>query len=424
MRYIDWTIATGLCLALAACGSDGDDGDGAGGTGGGGTHPACDGVSTAGCSTVLRPGPEDTTALQTAFIEAASGDTVCLCPGNYAIDNELSVAVPNLTIKGLGATPDATVLDFAGQQGNHGIDATGNGFAVENVWVKNTTGNGIVVTGAEGVTFRKLKVTWDAGSVTENGAYAVYPVSSTNVLIEETEVIGAADAGIYVGQCEDVIVRNSNVHGNVAGIEIENTTRAYVHDNEAWDNTAGILVFVLPNLEKKDGLDALVSNNHVHANNRENFAEPGTIVASVPPGTGLLLLAADNTEITGNRIENNHSAGTLVLSYEILKLVLEGVTDDPGTDPYPEKIHIHANTFMGNGAEPQGILAALGVTPLESIVWDGLEDAAKSGAELCLGTTDLPTFRSMNGNPLDATTHTTDATPHACSLPPVPPVEL
>lgn len=52
--------------------------------------------------------------------------------------------------------------------------------------------------------------------------------------------IGASDAGIYVRQSRDVIVRNSRAEFNVAGIEIENTVNADVYGNTATNNTGGI----------------------------------------------------------------------------------------------------------------------------------------------------------------------------------------
>ena len=64
-----------------------------------------------------------------------------------------------------------------------------------------------------------------------------------NVLIENCTAIGASDAGIYVGQSNRIIVRNSIAHQNVAGIEIENSLNADVFDNVATGNTGGILVF-------------------------------------------------------------------------------------------------------------------------------------------------------------------------------------
>jgi parallel beta-helix repeat protein len=272
------------------------------------------------------------------------------------------------------------------------------------------------------VTFRKLRVSWDAGSVTENGAYAVYPVKSKRVIIEDSEVVGAADAGIYVGQCNEAIVRNNKVHGNVAGIEIENSTDSEVYGNESYDNTAGILVFTLPNLEKKDGLRAKVHDNVVNSNNRANFAEAGSIVASVPSGTGFLVLAADDTEIVGNTADGNESVAVLVVSLTTLNLILQ-TTPDAGTDPDPERTFIHGNTFTNTGTNPQGIFEAYGIKPMEEVVWDGV---IKSGAidTLCLGDPPLPTFRNIHAPDglLNKSLHTTDTTGLDCKLTELPSV--
>ena len=66
----------------------------------------------------------------------------------------------------------------------------------------------------------------------------------------------------------------------MAGIEIENSTRADVYDNLATDNSGGILVFTMPDLPKKDGRHCRVFRNRVLANNHENFAPKGNTVAT------------------------------------------------------------------------------------------------------------------------------------------------
>ncbi|MCA9593218.1 MAG: right-handed parallel beta-helix repeat-containing protein [Myxococcales bacterium] len=406
-------------------GSSGSGGSGGGTGGSAGATSGCANVDTTGCDVSLEPGANDDESVQTAFSDAKSGSTICLCPGTYSFTKELDLNVPNVTVKGLGASIEDTVMDYAEQTvDDDGFSVTSDGFTIENIWLKNTPGNGIVVTGASDVTFRKLKVSWDAGSVTANGAYAVYPVKSKNVIVEDTEVIGAADAGIYVGQCDKAIVRNSKVHGSVAGIEIENTTDAEVYGNEAYDNSAGILVFVLPNLEKKDGMRALVHDNNVHDNNHENFAEKGSIVSNVPPGTGMLVLAADQTEIKNNTIENNQSVGVLVVSMKTLDLVL-ATTPDPATDPYPEQTYIHDNTFTNNAQSPQGILDLFKLAPLENVIWDGQVNGTVTGDVLCLGDPPLPSFRNFNaagGGLADNAKHSTDASPHECKFPELSPV--
>ncbi len=49
--------------------------------------------------------------------------------------------------------------------------------------------------------------------------------------------IGASDAGIYGGQCSQIVVHNSRAEFNVAGIEIENSPFADVHGNSASTNS-------------------------------------------------------------------------------------------------------------------------------------------------------------------------------------------
>ena len=105
-----------------------------------------------------------------------------------------------------------------------------------------------------------------------------YPVESKNVLIDGCIVIGASDAGIYVGQSQNIIVRNSRAEFNVAGIEIENSYFADVYNNIATNNTGGILVFDLPGLPQQGGHHVRVFKNRSVGNNTDNFAPEGNIV--------------------------------------------------------------------------------------------------------------------------------------------------
>jgi parallel beta-helix repeat protein len=274
------------------------------------------------------------------------------------------------------------------------------------------------------VTFRDVTVRWSAGSVTANGAYGLYPVSSSDVLIEDCDVSGASDAGIYVGQSTDVIVRNNRAHGNVAGIEIENTTNAEVYGNHAYDNAGGILVFNLPVLPVK-GQRALVHDNDIDANNHPNFAEAGTVVADVPPGTGLMIMSKDVVEARNNDIHDNVSTGVLIISY----LAVNSTFEDPEYDAYPETIYLHDNTFTNNGADPQGLLdqvaAIAGVTALEQILWDGFYDVAKVNTDgslsICLENNGGASFRNLV-LPSNMVGTNTDPSPHACAQPLLPAV--
>ena len=181
-----------------------------------------------------------------------------------------------------------------------------------------------------------------------NGGYAIYPVLSNNVLIDNVIAVGASDAGIYVGQSNDIIVKNSEALFNVAGYEIENSDRADVFDSVAHCNTAGFLVFDLPGLNQY-GEGTRIFDNYAGYNNQENFA-PGGIVAVVPHGIGLLQLGYDRVEFFGNIVEFNRTLGFVSASHELL----EGKPEHPDTrmDLYPEGIHIHDNVFTTNGTLP------------------------------------------------------------------------
>ena len=123
----------------------------------------------------------------------------------------------------------------------------------------------------------------------------------------------------------------------------------------ATDNSGGILVFTMPDLPKKDGRHCRVYKNTVQANNHDNFAPKGNIVATVPPGTGVMIMASDEVEVFDNTIENNQTAGLSIVSY----LIADKPIKDEKYDPFCESIHIHDNRFKANGEKPSGALGQL-----------------------------------------------------------------
>ena len=238
--------------------------------------------------------------LQTALIEAGVGTTINLPAGTFKLDDGLSLDVKGVTLTGAGASK--TILDFSGQTGaGEGLLVTSNDVILENFTIRDTAGDGIKSKGADNIIYRNLTVEWTGEPDADNGAYGVYPVESSNVLIDSVTVRGASDAGIYVGQSDHIIVRNSVAEYNVAGIEIENSSFADVFGNTARYNTGGILVFDLPDLPVMGGHSTRIFDNDIHDNNTPNFAPPGNIVASVPSGTGVMIMANENVHIFENR---------------------------------------------------------------------------------------------------------------------------
>ncbi|MFK8050209.1 MAG: parallel beta-helix domain-containing protein [Halioglobus sp.] len=299
-----------------------------------------------------------------ALITASPQTIIELPSGVYDFAGELSVSVDNIVIRGTGTDAEnGTVLRFDNQTtGSQGILATGDNIVIEDLAVENTPGDGIKITGSNGVTIRRVRMEWTNGPDENNGAYGLYPVQTRNVLIEDCEVRGASDAGVYVGQSENIIVRRNFVYENVAGIEIENSKFADVYENETTANTGGILVFDLPGPPVQGGEATRVFNNNVYDNNTPNFAPAGNIVAQVPGGTGIMVMANDDIEVFENTITGNSSAGILIVSYYFIDLNIS----KPSYDPVPEKIYIHDNDFSGNSEAPMALADAI-----SQLVFDG-----------------------------------------------------
>ncbi|MGA0606519.1 parallel beta-helix domain-containing protein [Phenylobacterium sp. VNQ135] len=306
--------------------------------------------------------------LQTALLDAKPGDVVELGAGRFELTDGLSLDVDHVTVKGAG--PDATVLSFKGQKGaGEGLLITSDKVTVRDFGVEDTRGDGIKAKGADEISFVNVRVEWTGGPDEKNGAYGVYPVSSTNVLIDRVVVKGASDAGIYVGQSKNIVVKRSRAEFNVAGIEIENSYNADVFDNVATRNAGGILVFDLPNLPQMGGHSTRVFRNKVVQNDTKNFAPKGNIVASVPTGTGVMVMANRNVHVFENEIDANQSAAVMLVSY-VQKF------DDKTYNPLPRDVVVRDNKIGKNGWEPAfdggKLLALVGGGSIPPVLWDGV----------------------------------------------------
>jgi len=303
------------------------------------------------------------------------GDTLIIKSGYYSFEDGLSLDVNNVTVTGEGM--EETVLDFKNQQsGAQGFLVTSDMVTLQDFSILDAKGDALKVIGSKGINMINLKTEWTGGPKSTNGAYGFYPVESEDVLIDGCVAIGASDAGIYVGQSENIIVRNSIAKFNVAGIEIENSYYADVYNNTAVNNTGGILVFDLPGLPQQGGHDVRVFDNSISDNNTDNFAPEGNIVGEVPRGTGIIIMANSNVEIFNNQIEDHETVGIAVVSY---------INDDDSVDfsdsgyyPHPKSVQIHNNAISRSGNNPDldkdiaSILFEISKGDMPDVFWDGV----------------------------------------------------
>ena len=320
---------------------------------------------------VIQPSENSYQDIQEALILAEPGDVVRLASGTFYLRDSLSLDVSGVQIEGEGM--NQTILDFSDQQsGAQGLSVTSDNVTLQDFSIQNAKGDAIKVKGVTNIKFLRVKTEWTNGPSSENGAYGLYPVESTNVLIDGCVAIGASDAGIYVGQSKNIIVRNSRAEYNVAGIEIENSYYADVFNNLATNNTGGILIFDLPGLPQQGGHHVRVFNNRSIGNNTDNFAPEGNIVGEVPRGTGIIIQANSDVEIFDNEIGNNDTVNIAVVTYG-------NETDDQTYYPHPKSIQIHGNEFGPTGYNPDTtkgelaqILFDLSGGNMPDIFWDGL----------------------------------------------------
>jgi parallel beta-helix repeat protein len=404
--------------ALAGCGDNQEASD----------FPATDCTEVTGACVEIAGG--DSAALQTATNTINANTTIVLGAGRFMLDNQVTIRTAGAHLIGQGI--DITTLDFAPTTTQvNGVDAMGDDFLIQDLTVIDAKKDGIRVEASKGVVYRRIRVTSSTPSQTTNGAYGIYPVKSQNVLVEDSVAEHASDAGLYVGQCQHVIVRNNRVTGNVAGLEIENTQYADVYGNTAEDNTGGIVVFDLPG-NPIVGRDVRLRGNIIRNNNHTNFGTPGTTVASIPVGTGTFAMASRRVEITGNTYADNNTGDIALISglaieQDITKWTLstsqlagtyadlELLSAAPGTimNFRSENIVVANNTHSGSGTRPDprdplqlGLLLVLsyGGKPIDNVLYDSIgepefdsTDALKNtnANHMCIGGNAGGTFASM-----------------------------
>jgi parallel beta-helix repeat protein len=308
-------------------------------------------------------------AIITALTDIPENSVIVLPEGSFVVSSSITVTdATGITITGHGLT--ATKLDFSTASEDDGFKfAGGTDITIRDLGVYEAPKNGIKADGVNGIHITYTAVVWETelmvGS-TDNGAYGLYPVSSQNVLMENNYSKGSADAGIYVGQSNNIVVRNNIAEHNVAGIEIENSNNADVYNNEAFDNAAGILSFDLPGLPQAYGGGVRIFSNNTYDNNTPNVGAGAVSLA--PSGTGILIFATSNVEIYNNIITDNDTAGVEIASYFLADDDVpnygtnHGATIANGWSPLIKNINVHNNTFTDNSllAPPKaGLLEAI-----------------------------------------------------------------
>ena len=336
---------------------------------------------------VVRPGQ----SIQAAIDRASYGTTIYVLAGVYREtsnnDNGLNITKDGIRLIGQKTPKKRVVLENAGGQRNGIVvvpedrkDCMGchsdmappfpllpgvsgqlmmrnpmmHGIEIRNITIKNFRNNGLFTENEED--FRIVGV-----ESINNKNYGIFPTLSKNGIITHSRATGSDDSGIWIETSENVSAVYNLVDQNVNGFEVSNSDDILLAHNSVRGNTVGLAILLLPDIfDDRAGAKRIdMRDNDILDNNRPNTATPGSILAEVPPGTGILHLGVDDSLISNNRIENNGFTGIGIADY---CLVVFRTPFACGADPTvtPEFIadqaasnnRVVGNVLRNNGTNP------------------------------------------------------------------------
>lgn len=320
---------------------------------------------TAGTTIEVRDGQ----SIQQAVKQAKSGDGIHVYPGTY--HETVYIDKDGISLTGIIVNGEWPTLDGQGKL-NDAILYSGNNIVVENFRIIKYKGNGVFGQAGNNFVIRN-------NLIHDTGVYGIFPQFGTNGLISGNVLSGIADAAIYVGMSDNIDVIHNEVYDSVAGIEIENSRHALVEGNYTYNNTGGILVFITPGLPVKTTYDVIIRRNFVLNNNHANFGAPGSIVAGVPSGLGIMVMAGDDVVIEDNIVSGNKSVGILVTD-----LNFQSASNDPESEPNTDRLMVLNNVMHNNGYDPIPEIKALKASMFMTGNLDFLDTNSALGEDKCI----------------------------------------
>lgn len=291
--------------------------------------------------------PQDAESITDAVARVAEGGLVLVEPGTY--HESVLIDTPDVTLR--GTDRNAVVIDGEGLRAN-GVQAIADGVRIQNLTVVNHTFNGVLVTGMHDENgplarnldgyerldpekfppLRRFEISHVTAS--DNGLYGIYAFNARNGAISDNYASGSADAGIYVGQCEecDILVQGNVAENNAIGYENANASDSVViAGNRFAGNRVGLTLLSWYQEAFMPQRKATVVGNLIAG----NAAAESPAHANGAFGVGIGLSGANGNVFERNLIADNPSAGLQVTNTE----------DVASTD----------NSFEGNRFEQNGV---------------------------------------------------------------------
>lgn len=316
-------------------------------------------TSRAAVQTRICPGPKAQAELLRALFHAQEGDSIRLCAGHFGFDREIPVHDKRgITLQGAGR--NATILSFADSHDAWGISAGRmRGFTLRGLTIADAPSLGLFIYESAQVTVSDVRVMWTGydscdpspaaivNSCSAHGEVGAAIEFSRDILIEDSEFLGASIFGLITLLPRDSVIRRVRAAYNAVGILFAEAHRTSLIDSVIEANAIGILSGDAAE-NNPHGAKSRLINNRILANNTPNFIPTGNALAALPSGIGLFLIATDQVEIAGNEIADNGTTGLVLINNGLVS------PDERETkyDFYPEGINIQDNLFRDNGGAP------------------------------------------------------------------------
>ncbi|MER8188115.1 right-handed parallel beta-helix repeat-containing protein [Kitasatospora sp. NPDC094015] len=262
---------------------------------------------------LVRPGE----SIQQAVDAAAPGDSIQVLAGTYR--ESVLVTTPGLTIRGMG---HATVITPAEQPAGNSCAAAGNGLCVAGTEAQPLTGVRIEALTVQGFAKNGVSATMTDGLqvrgtlVRDNGQQGISQEKSTRAQLMDNEATGNGQAGVFLANAVDAeggaidtrgtVISGNRLTGNRIGVVVRRARELAVEHNEISGNCGGVFVVGDEGVPRAGALT--VSGNHVYENNQ--YCPPNPRLDFIQ-GTGILVTGAEDTRVTGNRVEDNTGASPM-----------------------------------------------------------------------------------------------------------------
>ncbi len=270
-------------------GEDGDDG--------GAPAPEGDGVLTVG---------DDFDTIQDAVDAANPGDLVLIQPGTY--NEAVEVSTENVTIRGLDRNEVILDGEFVLDNGFRIVQT--DGVAIENLSIRNYTNNGVFFTGVTG--YRASYIT-----AQKFGGYGLYAFDSYSGQFDNSYTSGAADGGVYVGECfpcdavvTDIVSEWNGLgfSGTNAGGDLILVNSVYRHNRAGIVPNSGMYEFCFPQRGNT------IVGNLVHDNNNADTAAIDAAVLA--RGNGILIAGGSGNTVLRNRVLNHNVTNIAAILFQ------------------------------------------------------------------------------------------------------------